>query len=68
MPQSDQTLQVARAAYQTDRLDFLALIDTQRVLLDVQLGYFRALVDREQALADLERAVGVEVGGPLTSP
>ena len=57
-PQSLQTLEVSRVAYQTDRVDFQALIDNQRVLLDVNLDYFRALSDLTQALADLERAVG----------
>jgi outer membrane protein TolC len=60
MPQSEQTMESARIAYQTDRLDFLSLVDTQRGLLDAQLNYFRALSDREVALADLARAVGVE--------
>jgi len=36
MPQSIQVLDVSRAAYQTDRVDFLSLIDNQRVLLDVK--------------------------------
>jgi outer membrane protein TolC len=60
-PQSQQTLEVSRVAYQTDRVDFQALIDNQRVLLDVNLDYFRALSDFTQALADLERAVGADV-------
>lgn len=62
VPQSQQTLEVSRAAYQTDRVEFLALLDNQRVLLDAQLEYYRALSDLEQALADLERAVGVDIG------
>lgn len=61
VPQSEQALEVSRAAYQTDRVDFLALIDNQRVLLDAQLEYYRALSDLEQALADLDRAVGTEI-------
>jgi outer membrane protein TolC len=60
-PQSQQTLEVSRVAYQTDRVDFQALIDNERVLLDVNLDYFRALSDFTQALADLERAVGTDV-------
>jgi outer membrane protein TolC len=60
IPQSEQTLEVSRVAYQTNRVDFLALIDNQRVLLDAELNYFRALSDRELALADLLRAVGNE--------
>jgi outer membrane protein TolC len=58
LPQSEQTLEVSRIAYQADRVDFLALIDNQRMLLEAQLGYYRALSDREQAMADLERATG----------
>lgn len=61
VPQSEQTLEVSRVAYQTDRVDFLALIDNQRVLLDAQLAYYRAISDLEQAIADLERAVGTEL-------
>ena len=60
-PQSQQTLDVSRVGYQSDRVDFQALIDNQRVLLDVNLDYFRALSDFTQALADLERAVGADV-------
>ena len=62
VPQSEQTLEVSRVAYQADRVDFLALIDNQRVLLDAQLAYYRALSDLEQAIADLERAVGTDLG------
>ena len=61
VPQSEQTLEVSRVAYQTDRVDFLAIIDNERVRLDAQLDYYRALSDLEQALADLERAVGAEI-------
>ncbi|MGE3511872.1 MAG: TolC family protein [Vicinamibacterales bacterium] len=62
VPQSEQTLEVSRVAYQADRVEFLALIDNQRVLLDVQLAYYRAVSDLEQAIADLERAVGTDLG------
>ncbi len=61
VPLSEQTLEVSRAAYQTDRVDFLALIDNQRVLRSAQLSYYRALSDPERGPADLERAVGREI-------
>ena len=67
VPQSDQTLAVSRAAYQTDQGDFLMLIDNQRVLLDVQRAYYRALSDLEQARADLERAVGTDLLSDVTA-
>lgn len=65
VPQSQQALEVSRVAYQTDRVDFLSVIDNQRELLDAQLNYYRALGDRELALADLARAVGTNV--PITT-
>ena len=40
-----------RVAYQTDPVDFLALIDNQRVLLSAQLSDYRALSELEQGLA-----------------
>ena len=55
LPQSEQTLEVSRVAYQADRVPFLALIDNQRVLLDVELDYYEALSDLEQAMADRPR-------------
>ena len=67
LPQSEQTLELSRVAYQTDRVDFLALIDNQRALLDARLSYYRALSDRELALADLARAVGSEVLPPASA-
>jgi len=59
IPQSQQALDGARLAYQTDRADVLTLIDGRRILLDAQVGYYEALRDAAQAASDLERAVGV---------
>jgi outer membrane protein TolC len=61
VPQSRQAADVSRVAYQASRVDFMSLIDTQRSLLDAELSYYRALNDREVALADLSRAVGMEI-------
>ena len=61
VPQSRQTLDVSRVGYQTDRVDLLALLDNERVLLAAQLDYYRALAEFDQALADLERAVGTDI-------
>ena len=63
LPQSEQVFDAARIAYQSDRGDATALLDNQRMLLDVQLAYFEVLSALQQARADLERAVGVDVEG-----
>jgi len=67
LPQSQQTLEVSRVAYQTDRVDFQALIDNERMLLDARLDYFRALSDFSQAMADLERAIGSDLPAGTTA-
>jgi outer membrane protein TolC len=61
VPQTEQTLEISRISYQADRVDFLAVVDNQRALLDARLNYFRALADRELALADLSRAIGIDI-------
>src|SRR3989338_4881641 len=61
LPQSRQALEVSRIAYQTDRLDALGVVDSERVLLTVELDYSRSLSDLERAPGDLEQAVGTEL-------
>ena len=61
VPQSDHAMAVSQVAYQTDAGDVLMLIDNQRVVFEVQLAYYRALSDLEQARADLERGVGIDL-------
>ena len=63
VPQSQQAMEVSRIAYQADRLEFMSVVDNQRALLDAQLNHFRALGERDIALADLSRAVGTEIPG-----
>jgi outer membrane protein TolC len=61
IPQAEQSLKAARIGYEADRIDFLTLIDSQRTLLNSRLLYYRALTDFEQNLANLERAIGMEL-------
>lgn len=61
LPQTEQSVEAARAGYRTGKADFLNLIDAERGLRDFQLAYHRALVDREQRLAELEQVVGAEL-------
>jgi outer membrane protein, heavy metal efflux system len=68
LPQSRQTLEVSRVAYQANRGDLLALIENQRMVLDSQLAYFRALSDLEQARAELEGALGEDLAPDMTLP
>lgn len=61
IPQAEQSLKAARIGYEADRVDFLTLIDSQRILLNSRLLYFRALTDFEQNLANMERTVGMQL-------
>ena len=49
------------AQYESDRIDFLTLLENQRTLLSEQLDYFRVLGDLADARADLERAIGIDL-------
>jgi cobalt-zinc-cadmium efflux system outer membrane protein len=58
LPQAEQAFQSTVAAYQTGTVNFATLLDAQRTVRDVRLGYYKAIVEYEQSMADLERAVG----------
>ena len=62
LPQAEQSLKASTIGYEADKVDFLNLLDSQKVLQDLQLDRYRVLADFEQRLADLEKAVGVEIG------
>ena len=61
LPQAQQSLKSAVAGYESDRNDFLSLIDAQRNLTTFQLEYYDSIVKLEQSFADLERAVGTDL-------
>jgi len=62
-PQAEAALKSAAAAYQHDRTDFLNLVDSQNMLLDVESSYFKAAANLDTRVAELERAIGA----PLTA-
>jgi outer membrane protein TolC len=61
VPQADQSLSSAEAGYVTGIVDFLDLLDAERVLLKVQFGYWKAYTDYLKRIADMERAVGIQL-------
>ncbi|MEI6831347.1 MAG: TolC family protein [Candidatus Omnitrophota bacterium] len=62
LPQVQAALETARRGYETDTLSFLDLLDSVRTLREFQMEYIESLANLEIALADLERAVGVNIG------
>ncbi|MDC8447600.1 MAG: TolC family protein, partial [Nitrospira sp.] len=63
LPQAVQNLEAARAGYRVGKGGFLDLIDTQRAWRGFQHEYYRALVEREQRLAELEQVIGTDLNG-----
>lgn len=61
LPQAEQHLEAARAGYRAGKTGFLDLIDTQRAWRGFQLEYFKALVERQHRLAELEQVVGINI-------
>lgn len=61
IPDAVSAVEAAAAGYRAGTGDFLMLVDNWRKLLSYQLMEHRALADLEQALADLERAVGSQI-------
>ena len=58
LPQARQQVEVALAAYEAGRTEFLDLIDAERMLKDVQIAYDKVKADHERGLSDLRLAVG----------
>ncbi len=74
IPQAEQVLESSEAAYETGKLTFLELLDSERFLLSVRYGYARIRSDYLIAQANMERALGTrfpekaeEAGAEVTS-
>jgi len=60
-PEAELSLNITEETYRAGKVDFLSLIDAQRLLLEFQLASERALANREQSLAKIEMLTGREV-------
>lgn len=56
--QAESSLQSALAAYRTGKLEFLNLLDAERMLLQFNLGYVKELSNYNKQVAAMARAVG----------
>ena len=63
LPQAQQALEASQIGYQTGKVDFLSLLDAVRTFKDFQLEYYESVVKFEVAFAELEKAVGMPLGG-----
>ena len=58
VPAARDQVAAARSGFETGRNSFLALIDAERNLLNVELGYEEALANASGRRAELDRALG----------
>ena len=60
LPQAQMSLKASMTAYQTSGADFLMLIDAYRTLVDLSMESLMVRMQFEQAVAELDRQVGVQ--------
>jgi outer membrane protein TolC len=62
LPQATSAVTTARRAYESGSLSFLELLDSLRMLRDLQMEYFGSVAELQVSLADLEQSVGGDLG------
>ncbi|MGQ0811208.1 MAG: TolC family protein [Nitrospiraceae bacterium] len=63
LPQAEQGVEAARVGYRVGKSNFLDLLEADRAWRGFQLEYYRALVEREFRLAELEQVIGADLNG-----
>jgi hypothetical protein len=63
LPRARQGVDLAQAAYASDRGGFAGILAAQGSLLDVRLLLARMKVEREKSLAALESSAAIDAGG-----
>ncbi len=61
IPKAEEMLVASETAYQTGTIDFLSLIDAQRMLLRYELFYERRLAENAQKLAKIEMLAVIQL-------
>ena len=61
IPQATQSLQSAIIGYQTDKVDFLTLVNNQLTLFSLELEYTRILSEYYKNLAQLDFIAGINL-------
>lgn len=61
IPQSVLSYESSVSGYEVNKVPFLALINNQITLYNYKIEYYRAVVDHENSLAELEETAGVSL-------
>ncbi len=60
IPKARQSLEVNRQGYEASEMEFINLLDAERMLLEFELGYERALADHLIARAEISTLTGTD--------
>jgi len=58
LPQADISFQSAMVSYQTGKIDFLSMLDSERALKKTRVEYIKSVIEYRKNVAFLEKAVG----------
>jgi outer membrane protein TolC len=58
LPQAEQAFKASEVGYLAGEVDFLNLLDSERMILTIKTGYHKAVADYHKSLSRLERIVG----------
>ncbi|MCM8779507.1 MAG: TolC family protein [Candidatus Omnitrophica bacterium] len=61
LPILEASIESSLAGFRSGKGDFMMLLDTQRMLIETKMSYYKALVEYNVNLADLERTVGMQL-------
>ncbi len=61
IPILEGSIQSSLAGFRSGKSDFMMLLDSLRMLTETKMNYYQALVEYNMNLADLERAVGIDL-------
>jgi outer membrane protein TolC len=67
LPQAEAAFKASASAYENNRGEFMNLIDSQNLLLDVRTAYYKALSAVDAGSAQLERAIGAPLADGNTT-
>jgi cobalt-zinc-cadmium efflux system outer membrane protein len=62
IPQSRTSLNSAISGYQVNKIDFITLVNNQLTLYNYEIGYYQAITNYMNKLAELDAAVGSPLG------
>lgn len=61
LPQAEQAFKASEVGYLAGKVDFLSLLDSERMVLMIKTGYHKSIADFGKSLARLERVVGKDI-------